>query len=66
MLFRSKGVPIPKGTPHTQPLFVATPLRGASSSQLILEEGEERKEEEEEEEEEEEKGSEGIVDLIGS
>ena len=41
-----KGVPIPKGTPHTQPLFVATPLRGASSSQLILEEGEERKEEE--------------------
>ena len=44
---------------------MATPLRGASSSQLILEDGEERKEEEEEEEEEE-KGSEGIVDLIGS
>ena len=57
-----EGVPIPGGTPHTQPLFVATPSIGASSPQLILEEGEERKEEEEEEEEEEE-GSEGIVDL---
>ena len=56
-----EGVPIPEGTPHTQPLFVATPSRGASSSQLILEEGEERKEEEEEE-----KGSEGIVDLTDS
>ena len=59
-----KGVPIPKGTPHTQPLFVATPSIGASSSQLVLEEGEERKEEEVEEEEE--KGLEGIVDLTDS
>ena len=54
-----EGVPIPGGTPRTQPLFVATPSIRASSPQLILEEGEERKEEEEEEEE----GSEGIVDL---
>ena len=44
-----EGVPTPEGTPHTQPLFVATPSIGASSSQLILEEEEERKEEEEEE-----------------
>ena len=57
-----EGVPIPEGTPHTQPLFMATPSIGASLSQLIIEEGEERKEEEEEEE----KGSEGIVDLINS
>ena len=55
-----EGVPIPEGTPHTQPLFVAIPSIGASLSQLILEEGEERKEEEEEEEE---KGLKGIVDL---
>ena len=55
-----EGVPIPRDTPHTQPLFVATPSIEASSSQLVLEEGEERKEEEEE------KGSEGIVDLIDS
>ena len=52
----SEGVPLPKVTPRTQPLFVATPLIGASSAQLILEEGEEGKEEEE-------KDSEGIVDL---
>ena len=70
MLFRSpgfivpEGVPIPEGTPRTQPLFVATLSIRASLSQLILEEGEERKEEEEEEEEE--KGSEGIVDLTDS
>ena len=57
-----EGVPIPESTPRTQPLFVAIPSIGASSSQLILEEGEERKEEEEEEE----KGSEGIVDLTDS
>ena len=44
-----EGVPLPKDTSHTQPLFVATPLVGASSSQLVLEEEEERKEEEEEE-----------------
>ena len=60
-----EGVPIPEGTPRTQPLFVATLSIRASLSQLILEEREERKEEEEEEEEEE-KGSEGIVDLTDS
>ena len=53
-----KVILIPEGTPLTQPLFVATPSRGASSSQLVLQE--------EEEEEEEEKGSEGIVDLTDS
>ena len=58
-----EGIPIPEGTSRTQPLFVATPSIGASSSQLILEEGEEGKEEEEEEEE---KGSEGIVNLTDS
>ena len=41
-----EGVLIPKGTPYTQPFFVATPSIRASSPQLILEEGEERKEEE--------------------
>ena len=35
-------------TPRTQPLFVATPSVGASSSQLILEEEEEEKENSEE------------------
>ena len=54
-----EGIPIPKGTPLTQPLFVATPLVGASSSQPVLQE-------EEEEEEEEEKGSGGTVDLTDS
>ena len=53
-----EGVPIPKGTPRTQPLFVATPSIGASSSQPILEEREERKEEEE--------GSKDIVNLTDS
>ena len=57
-----EGVPIPEGTPCTQPLFVATPSIGASSFQLILVEGEERKEEEEEKE----KGLEGIMDLTNS
>ena len=38
-----KGVPIPEGTPRTQPLFMATLSIGASSSQLILEEEEEEK-----------------------
>ena len=42
-----EGVPIPKSTPRTQPLFVATPSIGASSSQLVLKEEEEREEEEE-------------------
>ena len=60
-----EGVPIPEGTPRTQPLFMATPSIGASSSQLILEEREEGKEEEEEEEEKE-RDLEGNVDLTDS
>ena len=55
-----EGVPIPKDTPHTQPLFVATPSIGASSSQLVL------KEEEEEEEEEGDISPEEVVDLSDS
>ena len=58
-----KGVPLPKDTSRTQPLFVATPSVEASSSQLILEEEEERKEEEEEEEE---RNQEEVVDLSDS
>ena len=57
-----EGILIPEGTPLTQPLFVATPSVGASSSQLILEEVEE----EEKEKQEEEKSPEGIVDLSDS
>ena len=59
-----KGVPLPKDTPRTQPLFVATLSIGASSSQLVLEEEEERKEEEEEEEEKP-RGSCRFVKLLG-
>ena len=55
-----KGIPLPEGTPRTEPLFVATPLVGASSSQLILEEEEEEKEDEEKE------NSGGIVDVSDS
>ena len=58
-----ESVPIPKDTPCTQPLFVATPLIEASSSQLVLEEEEERKEEKEEEEE---RNPEEVVDLSDS
>ena len=43
-----EGVPLPKGAPRTQPLFVATPSVEASSSQLILREEEDRRGEEEE------------------
>ena len=50
-----EGIPLPEGAPRTQPLFVATPSVGASSSQLILEEKEEEKED-----------SEGIVDVSDS
>ena len=50
-----KDIPIPEGTPLTQPLFVATPLIGASSSQPVLQE-----------EEEEEENLEGIVTLSES
>ena len=59
-----KGIPLPEGTPRTEPLFVATPLVGASSSQLIPEEEEEEKEEEKEDEEKENSG--GIVDVSDS
>ena len=62
-----EGVPLSRDTPHTQPLFVATPLVGASSSQLVLREEEDRREEgEEEEREEEEENPEEIVDLSDS
>ena len=44
-----EGIPIPKGTSFTQPLFVGIPSVGASSSQPILLEEEEEKEKEEEE-----------------
>ena len=59
-----EDVPIPKDTPRTQPIFVAIPSIGASSSQLVLEEEEERKEEKEEEEEE--RSPEEVVDLLDS
>ena len=38
-----KGVPILEGTPCAQPLFLATPSIGASSSQLVLEEEKKKK-----------------------
>ena len=57
-----EGVPLPRDTSHTQPLFVATPSVGESSSQLILKEEEERREEEGEEEE----NPEEVVDLLDS
>ena len=44
-----EGIPIPKGTSFTQPLFVGIPSVGASSSQPVLLEEEEEKEKEEEE-----------------
>ena len=46
-----EGVPLLRDIPHTQSLFVATLLAGASASQPILREEEDRREEEEEEEE---------------
>ena len=60
-----EGIPILEGTPLNQPLFVATPLVGASLSQPVLQEEEEGDEKEEEEEEEEE-NPEGIVTLSES
>ena len=44
-----EGIPIPKGTTFTQPLFVGIPSTRASSTQPILLEEEEDKENEEEE-----------------
>ena len=62
-----EGIPILEGTPLTQPLIVATPSIGASSSQLIFQEDVEEEEKvEEEEEEEEEENPEGIVTLSES
>ena len=54
-----EGIPIPEGTPLTQPLVMATPLVGTSSSPPVPQEKEEGEEEEEEKEE-------GFVDLIDS
>ena len=47
-----EGFLIPKGTPLTQPLFMATPSIGVSLSQPVLQEDEEEEEEEEENPEE--------------
>ena len=55
-----EGIPLPQDTSRTQPLFVATPSIGASSSQPVLEE------EEEKEKEEEERSPEEVVDLLDS
>ena len=59
-----EGIPLPRDTPRTQPLFVATPSVEASSSQLVLKEEEDRRKEEEEEEKEE--NQEEVVDLTDS
>ena len=48
-----KGIPLPKDTSRTEPLFVAAISTGASSSQPALEEEEVEEKEEDEEEEEE-------------
>ena len=58
-----EGIPLPKDTSRTKPLFVAAISIGASSSQPVLREEEvEEKEEDEEEEEEEEE----VVELSDS
>ena len=55
-----EGVPLPRDTPLTQPLFVATLSAGASTSQPVLREEEDRGEEEEE------RNPEEVVDLTDS
>ena len=60
-----EGVPLPKDTSRTKPLFVAVISTRASSSQLALRE-EEVEEKEEEEEEEVEKEEEEVVELSNS
>ena len=60
-----EGVPLPRDTLRTQPLFVATTSVGASSSQLVLRK-EEDKREEEDREEEEERNLEEVVNLTDS
>ena len=57
------GILIPEGTPLNQPLFVATPSAGASSTQPFPQEEEE---EEEKLKEEEEKSPEEVIDLSES
>ena len=48
-----EGISILEGTPLNQPLFVATPLVGASPSHPVLQEEEEGDKKEKEEDEEE-------------
>ena len=57
-----EGIPISEGTPLNQPLFVAIPSVGASSTQPVPQE----EEGELKEEEEEEKSPEEVVDLSES
>ena len=58
-----EGITLPRDASSTQPLVVATPSVGASTSQPVLEEAEEQ---EEGEKEEEERGSEEVVDVSDS
>ena len=58
-----KGIPLPKDTSRTEPLFVAAISIGASSSQPVLREEEVKEKEEDEEKEEEE---EEVVELSDS
>ena len=62
-----EDIPLPRDTPHTQPLFVSIVSTWASSSQLALKEEEvEEKEKEEEKEEEEEENPEEVVEVSNS
>ena len=57
-----EGIPLPRDTPFTQPLFVASLSAETSTSQPILREEEDRGEEEEEEE----RNPDEVVDLTDS
>ena len=61
-----EGIPLPRDTPCTQPLFVATVSVGASSSQLALREEEVEEKEKEEKEDEEEENPEEVVEVSDS
>ena len=61
-----EGIPLPRDTPRTQALFVATVSAGASSSQLTLKEEEVEEKEEEEKEDEEEENPEEFVEVSDS
>ena len=61
-----EGIPLPKDTFRTKPLFVAAISTRASSSQPALREEEVEEKEEEEEEEEVEKEEEEVVELSDS